>query len=70
LIREGKTHQLYTDIQTGSQYGMQSLDQHLLKLLAERKISYETAISKSSNPRDFEARAARFREVNTAVPAA
>ena len=25
LIREGKTHQLYTDIQTGSQHGMQSL---------------------------------------------
>src|SRR5205823_3805728 len=61
LIREGKTHQLYTDIQTGSQYGMQSLDQHLLSLLGERKISYEDALGKSSNPRDFEARAARLK---------
>jgi twitching motility protein PilT len=67
LIREGKTHQLYTDIQTGSQYGMQALDQHLLALLAERKISYEDAVGKSSNPRDFEARAARLRG---AAPAA
>jgi Tfp pilus assembly ATPase PilU len=40
---------------------MQSLDQHLLALLSERKISYEDAIGKSSNPRDFEQRAARFR---------
>jgi twitching motility protein PilT len=46
LIREGKTHQLYTDIQTGSQYGMQSLDQHLLALLGERKISYEDAVGR------------------------
>jgi twitching motility protein PilT len=67
LIREGKTHQLYTDIQTGGQFGMQSLDQHLLALLSERKISYEDAIGKSSNPRDFEQRAARFRP---AAPAA
>jgi twitching motility protein PilT len=67
LIREGKTHQLYTDIQTGGQFGMQSLDQHLLNLLSERKISYEDALSKTSNPRDFEQRAARFR--NTPTPA-
>jgi Tfp pilus assembly ATPase PilU len=36
---------------------MQSLDQSLLDLLKERKITYEDAISKSSNPRDFEQRA-------------
>jgi twitching motility protein PilT len=70
LIREGKTHQLYTDIQTGGQFGMQSLDQHLLQLLSERKISYEDAIAKTSNPRDFEARAARFRGAPAPAPAA
>src|SRR5205823_7811361 len=48
LIREGKTHQLYTDIQTGGQFGMQSLDQHLLTLLSERKITYEDALAKTS----------------------
>ncbi|MDW8322293.1 MAG: type IV pilus twitching motility protein PilT, partial [Armatimonadota bacterium] len=30
LIREGKTHQLYMDIQTGAEYGMQTLDSCLL----------------------------------------
>jgi len=70
LIREGKTHQLYTDIQTGGQFGMQSLDQHLLQLLSERKITYEDALGKSSNPRDFEQRAARFRGAPALSPAA
>jgi twitching motility protein PilT len=70
LIREGKTHQLYTDIQTGGQYGMQSLDQHLLQLLSERKITYEDALGKSSNPRDFEQRAARYRGAPAPAPPA
>jgi twitching motility protein PilT len=68
LIREGKTHQLYTDIQTGGQHGMQALDQHLLQLLGERKISYEDALSKSSNPREFEQRAARLRPPTPGAP--
>ena len=33
MIRDGKTHQLPTDIQTGTQHGMQSLDGHLLLLV-------------------------------------
>jgi twitching motility protein PilT len=57
LIREGKTHQIYTDIQTGGEFGMQSLDQCLLDLLKRRLVTFEDAIAKSSNPRDFEARA-------------
>jgi len=60
LIREGKTHQLYTDIQTGAQFGMQSLDQHLLQLVQQGKVAYEEARAKSSNPREFEQRAARL----------
>ncbi len=60
LIREGKTHQIYTDIQTGSDFGMQSLDQCLLDLLHRRVVTYEDAISKSSSPRDFEQRAANL----------
>ncbi|MBI3912223.1 MAG: type IV pilus twitching motility protein PilT [Armatimonadetes bacterium] len=59
LIREGKTHFLYTDIQTGGQHGMQTLDQHLLQLVHQGKVAYEEALAKTSNPRDFETRAAR-----------
>lgn len=57
LIREGKTHQLYLDIQTGGELGMQTLDGHLLQLLREGKIDYEHALSKSSNASDFQKRA-------------
>ncbi|MCS7227965.1 MAG: type IV pilus twitching motility protein PilT, partial [Endomicrobia bacterium] len=32
LIREGKTHQIYTAIETGAKYGMISLDKSLLEL--------------------------------------
>jgi len=57
LVRDGKTHQLYLDIQTGAELGMQTLDWHLLQLCKEQKIDYEHALAKSSNPSDFQRRA-------------
>jgi twitching motility protein PilT len=57
MIRDGKTHQLPTDIQTGTQYGMQSLDGHLLKLVEQGEIEYEDALAKSSNVFEFQHRA-------------
>jgi twitching motility protein PilT len=58
LIREGKTHQLYMDIQTGGDLGMQTLDGSLLGLLKQGKIDYEHALAKCSNAIDFQRRAA------------
>ncbi len=58
LIRDGKTHQIPTDIQTGQQFGMQSLDGHLLKLVEQGEIEYEDALAKSSNVNEFQHRAA------------
>jgi twitching motility protein PilT len=43
IIREGKTHQLDAVIQTGGEYGMQSMDRQLVGLVQEGKISYEEA---------------------------
>jgi twitching motility protein PilT len=57
LIREGKTHQLYLDIQTGGEHGMQTLDGHLLQHLKDGKIDYENAIAKSQAPTEFQRRA-------------
>ena len=57
LIREGKTHQLYLDIQTGAELGMQTLDGSLLNLLREKKIDFEHALSRSSNASEFQRRA-------------
>src|SRR5437660_6762047 len=56
LIREGKTYQMYTDIQTGAMYGMQTLDSNLLRLAIDGIVDYEQCQAKSSNPGDFEAR--------------
>ncbi len=43
IIREGKTHQLDAVIQTGAEYGMQSMDKTLAKLIHEGTISYDEA---------------------------
>jgi twitching motility protein PilT len=57
LIRERKTHQIYNVIQSGTEIGMQLLDAHLLELYRSGIVSYEMALSKSSIPSEFAARA-------------
>ena len=43
IIREGKTHQLDTTIQTGINEGMQTMDRTLVKLIQTGVVSYDTA---------------------------
>lgn len=57
LIRDGKTHQLPMDIQTGRELGMQTLDGCLLDLLKEGIIDWDHASSKCSNLMEFQRRA-------------
>lgn len=47
LIREGKTFQIPSVIQTGKKFGMQSLDDAILEALLEKKISAEDAYDKA-----------------------
>jgi twitching motility protein PilT len=54
LIREDKTAQILSVIQTGAQHGMQSLDQSLRDLVMQGRLSREDAMRKSSNPKLFE----------------
>jgi twitching motility protein PilT len=49
LIREGKTYQLLNIIQTGAQFGMQTLDQALLALCRNGIISKQEALARSVN---------------------
>jgi twitching motility protein PilT len=58
LIREDKTAQIPSVIQTGAQHGMISLDQSLRDLVMQGKLAREVAMKKSSNPRGFEGPAA------------
>ena len=43
IIREGKTHQMDAVIQTGAEFGMQSMDRTLVNLVHAGTISYEEA---------------------------
>ena len=54
LLREGKTEQLETVLQSGSMQGMQTLDTALRRLLDEELISGEDAYRTASNKSYFE----------------
>ena len=53
LIREGKTHQIYSAIQTGSQFGMQSLDASLAALVRAGMITQREAGERASNDEEL-----------------
>jgi twitching motility protein PilT len=50
LIREDKVHQIYSTMQTGqSKHGMQTMNQSLSELYQRRLITYDDAVTRSSN---------------------
>ncbi|HSQ88640.1 type IV pilus twitching motility protein PilT [Romboutsia sp.] len=49
LIRENKTYQIQNIIQTNSKLGMQSMDQELVNLYRQRRISKESVLSRCSD---------------------
>ncbi len=53
LIREGKTHQIYSAIQAGAQHGMVAMDQSLATLVKRGKVTYDTALEKANNIEEF-----------------
>jgi len=50
LIREGKTHQIYSTMQTGGASGMQTMDAALASLVRQGKITQRLAEATSSTP--------------------
>ena len=53
LIREDKVAQMYSSIQTGASYGMQTMDQCLQNMVGKGLISRETAREKAKMPENF-----------------
>jgi twitching motility protein PilT len=53
LIREGKTHQIYSAMQAGAKFGMATMDQHLAELVRKGKVTYDTALEKCHHVEDF-----------------
>lgn len=54
LIREGKTHQIRSAIQTGAKFNMQTMDKALYDLYRKGLISLEEATKRSANPEEFQ----------------
>jgi twitching motility protein PilT len=50
IIRDDKTHQLYSMIQSGQKYGMNTMNESLANLYMSRKITVGDALARSSNP--------------------
>jgi twitching motility protein PilT len=55
LIREDKVAQMYSSIQTGANYGMQTLDQHLQQLVQRGQVTLADARAKAQNKDQFNA---------------
>ncbi|GIG29135.1 type IV pilus twitching motility protein PilT [Cellulomonas marina] len=53
LIREGKTHQIYSALQAGAQQGMHTMDQHLAQLVRAGTITYETGLAACHHVEDY-----------------
>jgi twitching motility protein PilT len=53
LIREGKTAQLYSQIQTGGQLSMQTLEKALSDLVLSNQVSMDEALLKTSRPEEL-----------------
>jgi len=53
LIREGKTHQIYTSMQAGGKFGMQVMDQHLAELVRKGVVTYESALERAHHMEEF-----------------
>lgn len=54
LIRDEKEHQIYSTLQAGAKYGMQTMNQSLYTLYAKRFITLETAFDYTPNIEEFE----------------
>jgi twitching motility protein PilT len=71
MIREpGRSAEIHEYIAGArDQYGMQTFDQHLMQLVSEDIIAYETALAASSNPSDFELQMRTRRRRSMMAPA-
>jgi twitching motility protein PilT len=53
LIREEKIHQIYSAMQAGQKYGMQTMNQSLLNLIQRGKIAKDEALNRTTDPQEL-----------------
>ena len=61
LIREAKTHQMLTIIQSGARFGMHTLDQQLSEMVRNGLVTYDDAVTKAQDPATFEIQVGQFK---------
>lgn len=54
LVREAKSHQITSIIQTSANIGMQTMDQHLRELYQKGVITFEDAMNRAMNPQELQ----------------
>ena len=50
IIRDGKVHMIYSAIETGQKFGMQTMDQHLAFLVQRGFLNLDDALQKAHDP--------------------
>jgi twitching motility protein PilT len=53
LIRDDKIHQIYSSMQSGKKYGMQTLNDSLYALYMSREVDEEECLRVSGDPNEF-----------------
>jgi twitching motility protein PilT len=54
LVREGKTHQIYSSMQAGGRFGMQTMDMSLSALVKAGQISQQLAYERCHDPEELQ----------------
>ncbi len=54
VIREGKIHQVYSLMQAGQKYGMQTMNQSLYAAIMRRDITLEQGLERSTDPKELQ----------------
>ena len=54
LVRDGKSHQIYSQVQTGGRLGMRTMAQSLANLVAEGKVRLADAERALSDPSELQ----------------
>ncbi|HYM81068.1 MAG TPA: type IV pilus twitching motility protein PilT [Candidatus Limnocylindria bacterium] len=54
MIREGKTHQIYSLMQAGQKFGMQTMNQGLLQAVLDKALTPEDALERSTDRPELE----------------
>ncbi|MDD3925416.1 MAG: type IV pili twitching motility protein PilT, partial [bacterium] len=54
ILEEASARTIYGEIQKGAFHGMHTLNQSLVELCGQEIVTYEEALSKADNPKEFD----------------